>query len=98
MSVEEVNIVDGIEGGHVVLKRETSNGRKWIELYDEDGGTKYGTLPANTSAASINTVLDMIGSAYRRGLQDGKLKKQHELCEALGVHALMRDVKEEIKG
>lgn len=97
MSVKDLGPVAGLNGGNAILKTETTTGQKWIDLYDEDWDTQYGVLPAETSPETINAVLRMIVCAFDRGVELGKFRKQREVCEALGVQALLRDLRGEIK-
>jgi hypothetical protein len=97
MSVEDLHEVAGVTGGHAVVKIQSGTDHKWIELYDDEWDTILGTLPAETGADTISTVLSMINRAFDRGFETGKARKQYELCEVLGVHRLVRDLKDEIR-
>ncbi|MBB5546669.1 hypothetical protein [Paraburkholderia fungorum] len=76
-----IGLDDGVKGALAVQRA----GSQFIEIWCEEGETRYGSVPASFTVEDINHVLRFYHTGVEAGIAEGELKKQIEVRRVLGL-------------
>lgn len=73
----------------VRLERAFIKGKNVVRVFDADGDHAF-DLPGDLSEKEVETVMEVINTAYNQGFETGQIRRSNEICDLLRIESCAR--------